>query len=396
MIFCPRFILKIVTSILVALIVSSCATQQSPIPPGRKSLDTKTADIQRYDAFKEQELKIRAKNEALAAQQPIPTPVPAPNIWNILKDGFSLSTETSPHAQEYEQWLSKHPKHLARLNKRVKLVLPYIVEEIQTRNLPMELALVPMIESSLNTLATSPASAAGLWQIMPATGKWLGLTISGSIDERRNILESTRVSLDYLEYLTDYYDGNWTLGITSYNAGNGNVDKALRKAGKNKTYQLPWKLPLKKESKEYFSKIIGLRNYIKNTGSKYPEFKELSPETFFTVSRTAPSRSFVNIAKQYNTDVEIITYLNADYLSQKTLKNRTTILIPNDFSSPVIAEDFAIEQIKPTLRKHKIRSGESLSTIAKRYNTTVSKLKRLNNISGSLIRVGKILQIPIY
>ncbi len=362
----------------------------APLQPLKKEpLDTKVADIQRYDAFKQRELRQRAENELLAEQA-------EQNVWQILKDGFSLPTQTTPLADKYERWLAKHPKHVARLDKRVKLVLPFLVEEIQNRNLPMELALVPMIESSLNTFATSPANAAGLWQIMPQTGKWLGLRISGSIDERRNILESTRVSLDYLQYLTDYYDGNWALGITSYNAGNGNVDKALRRAGKPRNYDAPWKLPLKKESKEYYSKIIGLRNYIKKTGSEYPAFTPLPLDNFFTLSRTAPSRSFANIAKQYNSDIEVISYLNADYLSQRTLKNRTTILIPKNFKESIAAEEFAIAEIKPTLRKHKIKPGENLSVIARKYNTTVSKLRRLNNIKGNLIRAGKVLLIPIY
>ena len=382
------FFLRRFALLFIATLVSSCTTTP---PPQKVPLDTKVADIQRYDAFKERELKLRAESESIAKQAELVI-----DTWDVLKDGFSLPIETSPHALAYERWLVKHPKHIARLNKRVKLVLPYIVEELQNRQLPMELALVPMIESSLNTFATSHASAAGLWQIMPKTGKWLGLKIGGGIDERRNILESTRVSLDYLEYLTDYYGGNWALGITAYNAGNGNVDKALRRDGKSKSYQSPWELSLKKESREYLAKIIGLRNYIKKTGSEYPEFTPLPLEDFFTVSRTAPSRSFVNIAKQYNSDIEIISYLNADYLSQKTSKNRTTILIPKDFSQPVTAEEYAIAEIKPTLQKHKIRKGESLSVIAKKYNTTVSKLKRVNELKGNMIRVGKILQIPIY
>ena len=373
-------------SVIVLLFVAGCAGLE---PPKKQPLDTKAADIQRHDAFKQRELRQRAENELLAEQAET-------DVWQIMKNGFSLPTQTSPYAQDYERWLVKHPKHIARLNKRVRLALPYMVQEIQNRNLPMELALIPMIESSMNTFATSPAGAAGIWQIMPKTGKWLGLRIGGGIDERRNILESTRVSLDYLEYLTDYYDGNWALGITAYNAGNGNVNRALRKSAKPNSYQSPWKLPLKKESKEYFSKIIGLRNYIKKTGTEYPAFSYLPMENFFTVSRTAPSRSFANIAKQYNSDVEIIGYLNADYLSQKTLKNRTTILIPNEFNNPIVAEDFAIAEIKPTLRKHKIRRGESLSVIARKYNTSVRKLQRLNNIKGSLIRVGKVLLIPVY
>ena len=388
---CSKFLARVLTLLSLTILVSSCTTTTQP--PLNKPLDTKAADVKRHDAFKERESLIRAENEALAKQA---EEVEVIDTWDILKNGFNLQIETSPHAQAFERWLTKHPKHIARLNKRVKLVLPYIVEEVQSRQLPMELALVPMIESSLNTFATSHASAAGLWQIMPKTGKWLGLKIGGGIDERRNILESTRVSLDYLEYLTDYYDGNWALGITAYNAGNGNVNKALRRAGKTNSYQLPWKLPLKNESKEYLAKIIGLRNYIIKTGNEYPAFTPLPLEDFFTVSRTAPSRSFVNIAKQYNSDIEIISYLNADYLSQKTSRNRTTILIPKDFTSPVIAEEFAIAEIKPTLRKHKIRKGESLSVIAQKYNTTVSKLRRLNALKGNLIRVGKVLQIPIY
>ena len=384
-----RFFLHILFlgSLCVSLFVTTGCVQHQAIDKP-KSVDTRVADIERHDKFKTREEIIRQQK---IAENSLPD-----NAWEILKQGFSLEAVDTKQTREYEQWLAKHPLHVNRIEKRVNLVLPYIIDEIKSRNLPLELALVPIIESGISTFATSPANAAGLWQIMPKTAKWLGLQVGDSIDERRNIIESTKVSLEYLKYLADYYDGNWPLGITSYNAGNGTVDKALKKAGKNKTFLKPWKLPLTKESRVYFTKLMGLRNYISKTGKDYPSLDPVPMVNFFTVSRTAPSRSFNRIARQYNTDVEIITFLNADYLAQRTLRNRTTILIPKEFSEFNSAENFALEEAKISLQKHKIRPGDSLSVIARKYSTTVRKLKRLNALSSNLIRIGQTLLIPIY
>ena len=373
--------------IFFALGMSSGCVQheiKKPVP----KLDTRVADIERHEKFKSRE-QIRERRKIHESSLP-------EDAWMVLKDGFSLETEQSPEAKKYEQWLTKHPLHIKRLNKRVGIVLPYLIEEIQSREMPMELALIPIIESGINTFATSPANAAGLWQLMPKTAKWLGLELAETIDERRNIIESTRVALDYLDYLTNYYKGNWALGITSYNAGNGTVDRALKKAGKSKSYTKPWKLPLVKESRIYFSKLIGLRNYILKTGNEYPVLKPVPMTDFFTVSRTAPSRSFKKIAREYNTDLEIISFLNADYLTQSTLKNRTTILIPKEIIEGSSGEDFDLDATKHSLQKHKIRSGESLGLIAGKYNTSIHKLKALNKLSSNLIRIGQTLLIPIY
>ena len=373
-------------AILILALSSGCVQHQTI--KSTSKIDTRIADIERHDKFKSRE-EIRQQRHIYESRLP-------DDAWDILKDGFSLEHIESKEADQYENWLSKHPLHVEHINKRVGLVLPYVIDEIQSRDLPLELALIPIIESGINTFATSPANAAGLWQIMPGTGEWLGLEIAGSIDERRNIIESTRVSLEYFEYLTDYFDGNWALGITAYNAGNGTVDKVLKKSGKPRSYDKPWKLPLTKESRVYFAKLLGLKNYILKAGKEYPPLTPVPMIDFFTVSRTAPSRSFNRIAREYNTDVEIISFLNADYLTQKTLRNRTTILIPKAVSEGTSAEDFDLDTAQITLQKHKIRAGESLGVIASKYGTSVSKLKRLNKLTSSLIRIGQTLLIPIY
>ena len=373
-------------AILVLGFTGGCVQHQT-IKPAPK-IDTRVADIERHDKFKSRE-QIRQKRHIYELTLP-------DNAWDVLREGFSLAPIKSKEADKYENWLSKHPQHVEHINKRVGLVLPYIIDEIQSRDLPLELALIPIIESGINTFATSSANAAGLWQLMPGTGEWLGLEIAGSIDERRNIIESTRVSLEYFKYLAEYYNGNWALGITSYNAGNGTVDKALKKAGKTKAYKQPWKLPLTKESRLYYSKLIGLKQYILKADKDYPALKAVPMIDFFTVSRTAPSRSFRNIAREHNTDVEIISFLNADYLTQSTLRNRTTILIPKANGEGSSAEDFDLDATNISLKKHKIRSGESLGVIARKYGTSIHKLKILNKLSSNLIRIGQTLLIPVY
>ena len=346
-------------------------------------MDQGKRDIARYNDFKDREAILGDYYETSG-------------VWETMSQGFSLPSLDDTIADDYEHWLKTHPVHFRTLSKRATLVLPYLIEEIQRREYPMELALIPIIESSLNTHATSPSRAAGLWQIIPSTGEWLGPSINSVIDERRNIIQSTQTSLDYLKHLTDYYDGNWALGITSYNAGNGNVDKALKKSGQTSEFAQPSKLPLKNESRAYYSKLIGLRNYIVKSGSLYPSLPDVSMDEFFTADRAAPGQTFSSLAREFNTDVEIISFLNADFLGKRTLKNRTTVLVPKNYRISTTAEQFAIEDLKLEPITHRINSGESLGVIAQKYNTTVNTLKRYNNLSSNLIRAGQSLLIPIY
>ena len=166
------------------------------------------------------------------------------DLWERVREGFSMTEETHPRIHQNMNWYSRHPSYMKRVSARAERYLYYIVEELERRNLPMELALLPIVESAYDPFAYSHGRASGMWQIIPGTGKMLGLKQNWWYDGRRDITASTHAALDYLEALNKRFDGDWLLALAAYNSGAGNVNKAIRK---NKRKDLPldfWSLSL--------------------------------------------------------------------------------------------------------------------------------------------------------
>jgi len=186
---------------------------------------------------------------------------PPDNLWERIGRGFAMPDLETDTVRERERWHTSRPGYLERVTERASKYLFHIVEEIERRNMPMELAFVPYIESSFNPTAVSRASAMGLWQFMPATGASLGLKQNAFRDDRRDIEASTHKALDYLQELYDEF-GDWHLSLAAYNWGPGNVRKAIaenRKKGLGSSYS---DLRLPAETRQYVPKIQALKNLV--------------------------------------------------------------------------------------------------------------------------------------
>jgi membrane-bound lytic murein transglycosylase D len=146
-----------------------------------------------------------------------------------LRQGFGLTYEDNPRTAAELKWFARHPDYLDRVFSRAQRYLPYIVAELERRDMPLELALLPIVESAYDPFAYSHGRAAGLWQMIPGTAKRFGIKQNWWYDGRRDVVDSTRAALDYLEYLEDLNDGNWLNAIASYNSGEGNVLRAARR-----------------------------------------------------------------------------------------------------------------------------------------------------------------------
>nr|WP_233250071.1 transglycosylase SLT domain-containing protein [Limnohabitans sp. MMS-10A-160] len=186
---------------------------------------------------------------------------PATDIWERIRRGFAMPDLNDEFVRNREQWYASRPDYILRMTERSRPYLFHIVEELERRNMPTELALLPFIESAFNPNAVSSAKAAGMWQFMPATGKYFDLKQNLFRDERRDVLESTRAALDYLQKLYGMF-GDWHLALAAYNWGEGSVGRALARnkaQGKPLTYS---DLNMPNETRYYVPKLQAVKNIV--------------------------------------------------------------------------------------------------------------------------------------
>jgi hypothetical protein len=190
---------------------------------------------------------------------------PKSNLWAHIQGNLDIDTNASnPSVKKQYKWYSQNTDYLSRTLARAQPYLYHIVAELEARNLPLALALVPLVESDYDPTALSPRGAAGLWQLMPATARHLGVKRNSYYDGRHDLQDSTRAAIDYLTYLNNYFDGDWLLALAAYNAGEGTVLRAIRnneRAGKDTDF---WSLSLPQETRLYVPKILALAEVISN------------------------------------------------------------------------------------------------------------------------------------
>jgi membrane-bound lytic murein transglycosylase D len=268
--------LKFSLSLCLALLVGGCANLGSMIPNNEKSaaIDTESpvlAAPSTSDASASATTAIAAKadiSKANAATKPavaqstmqVSTEPPA-DIWVRIRQGFAMPDLETDLVKDREEWYAARPDYMVRMTERSRRYLFHIVEELERRNMPTELALLPFIESAFNPEAVSSAKAAGMWQFMPATGKYFDLKQNVFRDERRGVIESTRAALDYLQKLYSMF-GDWHLALAAYNWGEGSVGRAIAKnkaAGLGVSYT---DLKMPNETRYYVPKLQAVKNII--------------------------------------------------------------------------------------------------------------------------------------
>jgi len=319
------------------------------------------------------------------------------NVIDRIRNGFGFPELDSKYVGDYEKWNSSHPTYLANLFKRSEPFLFHIVKEIEKRGLPMELALLPAIESAYKPNAVSRSKAVGLWQFIPSTGQSFGLTQDWWYDGRRDALLSTNAALDYLTNLNKRFNGDWFLTLAAYNAGQGTVSRAIRKnkrKGKKTNYQ---NLSLRSETRRYVPKIIALKNILNNPQAFDFELPVIANEPYFTVLPIQGQVDLQQFAKDSHIDHDLLRKLNAGFLRWASAPHGPQrLLIPIGDEEQLLAAQIAAQRVvEIDYQRHNISRGETLSGIADRYGVTVQALKTTNNLKSTSIRAGKQLLIPI-
>ncbi|WP_370654360.1 transglycosylase SLT domain-containing protein [Rhodoferax sp.] len=205
---------------------------------------------------------------------------PPADLWERVRRGFAMPDLDSDLVRERELWYSSRPDYVARMTERGSKYLFYIVEELERRDMPSELALLPFIESAFNPQAVSSAKAAGMWQFMPATGKYFDLKQNMFRDDRRDVIESTRAALDYMQKLYGMF-GDWHLALAAYNWGEGSVQRAIKKAKKSGTGTGYDALVMPMETRLYVPKLQAVKNIMANPQSFRVTLPEIGNHPYF-------------------------------------------------------------------------------------------------------------------
>ena len=316
------------------------------------------------------------------------------NLWERIRNGFAMTDLNDDLVLHYQQYYQNRPDALRRMAERSRPYLHFIVEELEARGMPTELALLPMVESAFNPKANSPAQAAGLWQFIPATGKRFNLQQNWWRDERRDVVSSTGAALDYLQTIYDMH-GDWHLALASYNWGEGAVKRAI---GKNESRGLPTDYPnltMPNETRHYVPKLQALKNILGNPALLSLLGVPVIPnEPYFATLETRRPMDVKTAARLANISQEEFQRLNPSH-NRPIIKADTPIVIPADKMDAFRSNLKNTQAPLTQWQAYTVTSAERLERIAANFDTTASELARVNGLSEKVrLGAGSTLLVP--
>ncbi len=392
-----------------AALLTACATPQAPppappqalpapvvpppAPPPRAAVPSKPLDATRLPPF---DGETRVVKEPLRGVRTIDLTVQPDDLWQRIRRGFGMPDLDNARVQAMMAYYAARPEYLQRIIERSRRYLYHIVDELEKRGMPTELALLPMVESAYNPMAYSRSHASGIWQFIPPTGKRYSLKQNWWYDDRRDIVASTNAALDYLQDLYDMH-GDWQLALASYNWGENAVARAIarnRKAGLPTDYS---SLKMPPETRNYVPKLQALKNIMSD------------PKPFGIVLDPIPNQPyFVSIDGTGAIDVRLAAKLAEmpvdDFIALNPGFNRP--LIPTSLDSRIVLPADKVDVFRTNLEKYDDKArvswktyhpqrGERLDHIARKFHLSLAELKKVNGIRSRSLRAPGLLVVPI-
>ncbi len=336
----------------------------------------------------------------------IPKPPPKPEIkrsvpvsspiWEQLRSGFGLPMPKEKFMRPYLKEYANKSWAVEALLERSEPYLAWIAKQTKRQGVPAEIALLPAVESTFDPLAESPGDAAGLWQFIPATGRRFGLTENWWYDGRKDVVTSTHAALKYLKYLHQRFDGDWLLALAAYNTGEGKIRSAIKSnqlAGKPADY---WHLKLPRETRDYVPRLLALRLVVEHPDRYGITLPDIPQQPALAIVGTDGQIELSIAAQLADVSHDTLYHLNPGYKRGATPpQGPHQIVLPADRVDRFRSQ---LAELPPDQRvqwqRHEIKSGETLSHIALRYNTTVPALRTVNGLENDRIRAGAHLVIP--
>lgn len=329
--------------------------------------------------------------------QNIETQAVITDVWQRVSDGLRFHIPDDKRVESQRNWYLKHPEYMKRVVTRAQPFLYYIVDEIEKRDMPMELVLLPIVESAFDPFAYSHGRAAGMWQFIPGTGKRFGMEQTWWYDGRRDVVASTQGALDYLTYLANMFDGNWLHALAAYNSGEGRVSKAIRankKAGKPTDF---WNLRLPRETRAYVPKLLALADILKNRDTYAYAWPEVENVAVIDIVDIGSQVDLAFAADLAGMSLKELHALNPGFNRWATSpEGPHRLVLPLDKASN-FADALAKIDRNDLLNwvRYTVKSGDSLSEIASKYHTTVNVVKQVNELKSNTIRVGQAIMVPV-
>ncbi|GAA6173708.1 LysM peptidoglycan-binding domain-containing protein [Colwellia sp. KU-HH00111] len=319
------------------------------------------------------------------------------DVWQRIRGQLTFNIPENNRLKVQRDWYIKHPSYLDRVAKRAEPFMYYIVEELEKNNVPIELALLPIVESAFDPFAYSHGRASGMWQFVPSTGKRFGMKQNWWYDGRRDVIASTAGAIAYMKYLHKFFDGDWLLALAAYNSGEGRVRRAVRKnkkLGKNTDF---WSLDLPRETRAYVPKLLALADIIKRPEQFNLSLYEIANEEVISQVNIKSQLDLAKAASLAELSLAQLQRLNPGFNRWSTdPKGPHRLVLPKHkvkhFEQSLAKLD---KNDRLAWQRYKIKSGDNLGFIANKFHTSIDLISQVNGIKNNQIRAGKHLLIPV-
>lgn len=387
---------KTITTLTVVLLIAGCSQNHTrsvelrlPVSP-----TLQTPAPQNETAPSSQKAALRHHPDDLLSNEAAPA-----DLWDRVRRGFRLLDNAPDTLPNSLSWYEQRQYHMDRVAELSSPYLYFVLEEVEKRGMPSEIALLPIVESDYRPFAYSRSGAAGIWQFIPSTGENYGLVQNAWYDGRRDIYTATHAALDFLQDLHDRLNNDWLLALAAYNSGGTTVERAIKTARRNGKSGDFWSIRslLPRETRHYIPKLLAISAIVKEPQRHNIVLKKIPNEPRITHITIEGRISLQVAARLAGLSIHDFRQLNPAFNYLMTPPDGPHhLMLPVDSAASF---KWRLAQLDPGERlgqiTHTVSAGESLSTIASQYDTTVVALKRANDLRGSLIYVGDELNIPV-
>ena len=332
----------------------------------------------------------QAENAKLA--ETLPT-----DLWQRLRSGFALTPESIPASVvKQRDWYLRNPSYLKTVFGRAEPFIFYVTEQLSEAGLPLELALLPIVESTYDPLAYSHSHAVGLWQFIPSTGESLGLRRDRWYDGRRDVIDSTDAAITYLTRLHRRFDNDWLLALAAYNSGQGYVSKSIRRNRKAQKDTDFWSIKLPRETRNYVPQLLALATLIRDPEKYGIELPAIANQPFFEIVEINSQIDLRTVVELSGIELADFTRLNPAFRRSLTPPQKThNLLLPVGTAQPLrdmLATTDPRSWVPHT--ENAVTHGDTLSEIAARFDIPTAWLRERNSLKTDRLQLKQVLLIP--